>query len=309
MRVIDRVIYRLMLRDLTSPWQWPRNVSDAEWNPVSFPGPLERPLAGLFGRAASVSRGVVVCAHPVRPDAKAYFLRSGVADLLREAGFDVLLFDFNGFGQSPRSGFDYAGEVMAAAHEAQRRAPGLPLVFFGACFGAGSGLSILTRPDNPFSAVVAEGAPASWSSYYARPPAVRLTLRQQWIRQRGRMIIQFGRLFHPRLARQLRTLHHLRDAQRLDGVLFLYGAEDPLIPASVGEELYATCRDAWRHRPSPPVCDLWIAPSTRHLTYYQADPEGYRAALLSFLDATLGPLPSRALHTHAACAPAETQGA
>ncbi len=309
MHVVDRVFYRLMLRDLALPWRWPRGVSEADWEAISFPGPLERPLAGLFGRAASVSRGVVVCAHPVRPDAKGYFLRSGVTGLLREAGFDVLLFDFNGFGQSPRSGFDYAGEVMAAAREAHRLAPGLPLVFFGACFGACCGLSILTRPDNPFSTVVAEGAPASWSSYYARPPAVRLTLQQRWIRRRGRMILQIGRLFHPRLARQLRTLHHLRDARDLKGVLFLYGAEDPLIPASVGEELYAACRDAWHDRPAPPVCNLWIAPGTRHLTYHQADPEGYRAALLSFLDATLGPRSSAAVPIRAARASAEAQGA
>ncbi len=285
MSPIDRLLYRLMLRDIAAPWQWPKGTEHPQnWEPTSFTGPSGQPLVGLFGRADGVAKAVVVCAHPVRPDAKGFYLRSGVARLLREAGYHVLLFDFNGFGESPPSTFNYAGDALAAAHEAQRLAPGLPLVLFGACFGASVSLPVLAQPDNPFRAAVVEGAPLSWDSYFAMPMSVRPSLRQRLTRLRGRAVIAFGARLHKAWVGQMDALSPLQRVHNVAGVLFLYGHEDPLIPAHVGQTLYETCRASWALRADAPAASLWISPRTRHLCYYAADPAGYRQALVDFLD-------------------------
>ena len=41
-----------------------------------------------------------MCAHPMGVEAKGYYLKHGHGMALRQGGFNVLLFDFNGFGES-----------------------------------------------------------------------------------------------------------------------------------------------------------------------------------------------------------------
>ncbi len=285
----DRLLYRLFLRNIVVPWQWPRGAGNQQdWQRLRFEGQAGKWLAGLFGNALGANpKGVLVLAHPIRGDAKGFFLRSGVARVLREAGYHVLLFDFNGFGESPRSAFRYPRDVMAAAREAQRLAPGLPVGFHGACFGATAGVHALAQPDNPFRAAIVEGAPRSWISYYSTLPGGRRSLRVQYLRWRARVLLGIGALLHPGWRDQLRPLDHLIAARNVRSVLFLYGQNDPLIPAHVGEDLYETCRAAWRARPDGPVAHLWVSPPARHLSYYAADPRGYRDAVVSFWDAHL----------------------
>lgn len=297
MHLADRLLYRLFFRDIVGPWQWPRGSGDpADWQRIRFEGQAGKPLIGLLGEAHGQAKGVIVGAHPIRSDAKGYFLRSGIAAFLREAGYHVLLFDFNGFGESPRSAFRYPLDVQAAARAAQQIAPGLPLGLHGACFGAAVGLHLLPREDNPFRAVIVEGAPQSWLSYYSTVPGVQRSLRKQYLRLRAHALLAVGSLLHPAWRDQLKPLDHLLAARHVNGVLFLYGAEDPLIPGHVGEQIYETCRNAWQGQADAPETSLWLAPGTRHLAYYAADPEGYRERVVSFWDRTLAQasLPARA---------------
>ncbi len=285
MNLADRLLYRAFLGDIVAPWQWPKGGERPEdWQRVRFAGQVDKPLFGLWGEAACTAKGTIVCAHPIRSDAKGFFLRSGVARLLREAGYHVFLFDFNGFGESPRSTFRYVLDVEAAAREAQRLAPGLPLGLHGACFGASIGVRLLQQEEQPFRALLIEGAPRSWMSYYSTLPGARRSLRVQYLRLRARALLGVGALLHPRWTDQLRPLDALLGARQVRAVLFLYGQDDPLIPAHVGQDLYDTCRTAWQHRADAPAASLWVAPRSRHLAYYAADPKGYRHRVVSFWD-------------------------
>jgi hypothetical protein len=82
-------------------WHWPPGVDLAQWDRISFESGSGAKLAGLYASATIESKGVVVCAHPLRRDAKGYFMSTGRAKMLRRNGYDVLLFDFNGFSSSP----------------------------------------------------------------------------------------------------------------------------------------------------------------------------------------------------------------
>lgn len=290
LRAIDARLHRVLFRDIAVAWRWPPGVDPAGWERCTFRGAEGNTLVGLFGAAEGPPdeppRAVVVAVHPVRPDAKGYFLRSGVAAMLRAARCAVLLPDLNGFGESAFASFDYPVDVKAAVAEARRRAPGAPVILLGACFGASAALPLLTHGPHAVDAVVVEGAPSSWDGYFAGVPSAR-SWKQRWIGWRGRFVLRFGTLVHPRLRVLLHPLSHLRHATGLRGVLFLYGEGDPLIPAHVGEALHAACRTAWGD--GGPVCHFWKTRTTRHLGYYQADPDGYRAAMLGFLDAVAAP--------------------
>src|SRR5688572_26397595 len=86
------------------PWRWPADVSTAGWERFAIASPSGSRLATLMKQAPE-GRGVVVCAHPMGLAAKGFWLRQGHADALLAAGYHVLAFDFNGFGESPSTSF------------------------------------------------------------------------------------------------------------------------------------------------------------------------------------------------------------
>src|ERR1035441_9015864 len=120
-----RFIKSPLLGRYVADWTWPRASDPAAWEQLSIASRNGASLAALYGIAHGCRKGVVVCAHPLRRDAKSFFLRSGRADLLRRNGYDVLLFDFNGFGASSHGDFNYADDVLAVAHYARERAAAL----------------------------------------------------------------------------------------------------------------------------------------------------------------------------------------
>ena len=101
--------------------------------------------------------------------AKGFWLRYGHAALFRQSGFNVLVFDANGFGESAASSFDYPSDVLAAGLWAQARTQALPVGLVGASFGAAWGLCAMARAESPFRAAVLEAAfptlPEFWRHY------------------------------------------------------------------------------------------------------------------------------------------------
>lgn len=284
-RVPGSFFERYFLGPLSGPWHWPRAAgAPALWAPVRFASPRGAGLAGLYGAAEGTPHGTVVLAHPIRAEAKGFFLRTAYPGLLRAAGFHVLLFDFEGFGESGHAGFDIRGDLLAAAAEARRRAPGLPVGVHGACLGGTAALAVIGTPDAPFDAYVVEAAPADWFDAFRRPSSRAYGLRtrlKQGLLPRG--LLGAAWLARPFLRAQMRPLGRLRPSGDVRGVLLVYGREDNQLRPGTPERVCAAVSAVL----GVGRVAFWEAPSTRHLQAVSADPAGYAREVVGFFERTL----------------------
>ena len=156
--------------------------------------------------------------------AKGFWLRYGHADLFRRAGFHVLAFDFNGFGESEGVSFDYPGDAVAAGRFLRDRYPSLGVGMVGASAGAGWGLCALARSGSVYRAAVLEAAFPTLPDFWRHYPFAHAVLRISQVVMPG-----FERSIRPE-----------SDAARVVGrpdVLLIYGDADRYTPPAHGERL------------------------------------------------------------------------
>ena len=272
MGLFHRLLRKPFFGRFDVPWRWPRGSDERAWERVRFSGGGAS-LVGVWGAAVGESAGVLVLAHPMGKAAKGHWLRPGPggrpspAGLFRSAGFDVLAFDANGFGESPAVSFDYPSGVLAAGLWAQGRRPGLPVGLVGASFGAAWGLCAMARAGSPFRAAVLEAVFPTLPEFWRHYPAAYATLRA-------------SQVVWPRLERGLRPE---REAARVVGrpdVLLVYGDADRFTPPAFGRRL-AAALDGRSH------ADLAVLPGVGHATAYRDAPALYADLVVPFLRRSL----------------------
>jgi uncharacterized protein len=209
------------------PWRWPQDVATDGWQRVTVTSGSHAELAALVGEtSAAPVRGVVVCAHPMGLAAKGFWLRNGHAQALLEAGFHVVLFDFNGFGESPSTNFDWPADVVAVGQWARRRFAGLPVHVLGASFGAMNTLNAMPHPEFPFDRIVAEGAAATLPLFWQAYPFAHA-------------VLQVGRFFAPTMERNLRAEWCIRQMKPEARLLLIHSRADTWTPVFHGDRLQA----------------------------------------------------------------------
>ncbi len=254
------------------PWRWPQQVDRTGWVPIQFDNGRGTRLAGLYGPATSEAKGNVVCAHPMGTDAKGFFLKQGHADMLRSHGYNVLLFDFNGFGESENGDFLYPLDVIAAGRELRARAPGLPLGVIGLSFGAAWLLCALAEEGHGFQAAVAESAFTTLEEFWRRYPVAYA-------------VLMVTSKLMPRLAVRLRPVVRIGAVSGVNSLLLIHGDRDQVTPPEMGERFAAACALPPERR------SLWIAPGGEHTKSRAAGPEAYDERVLRCLDEGLGLAP------------------
>jgi alpha-beta hydrolase superfamily lysophospholipase len=243
-------------------WRWPRAVAHDAWDRTSIVSRSGATLAGLYGRAAGERKGVVVCVHPLRREAKGYFLRSGRADVLRANGYDVLAFDLNGFGESTQGDFNYADDVAAAADFACECAGRLPVHALAACFGAVWALAAATR-EHPFSGIAIEAPLTTLSEYYRPDPVLR------------RIFELLLRAF-PKSAADACPMDAVGRLAGTPQLMVIGGVEDTFAPITMSRLLYEACNLPQAAR------RIWYVDGAEHLQAFEAAPHEYAARITDF---------------------------
>lgn len=250
------------------PWSWPEGVDPSEWTRVEFTNGSGARLVGLHGKARGPAKGVVVLPHPMHAQAKGYMLRAGYADFLREGGYDVFTFDFNGFGESEISGFEFPDDVWRAGQVAAAAAPGLDVALLGVSMGGGYGVCALDMPGHPFQVAVVEGAFTSLEEFW-RPYVVPY------------LALNVIGWLSPRLRRRLWPLRRIRTVRGVRAMMFIHGTRDAVSPPSMGERFLEACPLPRDRR------ELWIVPEAKHLGALKVARDEFRRRVLAFLDANL----------------------
>ena len=249
------------------PWRMPEGESETNWHRVSIPSPTGARLAGMVGEAQGDPAGTLVLAHPMGKAAKGFWLRNGHADLFRRAGFHVLAFDFNGFGESEAVSFDYPSDALAAGLFAQARYPSLPVGLVGASFGAGWGMCSMARDGSPYRAAVLEGVFPSLPEFWRHYPVAYAFLRA-------------SQVVWPRLERNMRPESHAARIVGSPDVLLIHGEADRFTPPAHGERVLRAMNGRAR-------AELWVLPGVEHTFAYRDQKEAYAGRVVPFLRGSL----------------------
>jgi pimeloyl-ACP methyl ester carboxylesterase len=228
-----------------------------------------------FAAERSTGRGVVI-APGIDNNREAGGVTLAIAPSLLAAGFDVLAFDFRAQGESGGDTLTFGareqGDVAAAASFMRGRGAARVAVL-GYSLGAVSAL--LAAGPAQVDAVIADSAFTD--------------LRTALGRQMGRAyavpppLVEYALLLYaltsgtdPATVAPLAAVRAMPPRP----LLFIAGADDPVVPVSDSEALAAA---------APGGAGLWIVPGSGHTTSYATDPTGYTARVLAFLAEALPP--------------------
>lgn len=247
------------------PWRWPDNVEQSQWQRLSIDSQSGAQLAALVATAHTPhAKGAVLMAHPMGVVAKGFWMKYGHAELLRRAGYHVMLFDLNGFGESTSTSMDYPLDVLAAGRALQAQYPGLPVAVLGASMGAAMSLCALAQPDHPFKVAVLESAFPTLLHFWSRYPLPKLG-------------IQLSKLLYPAGERSLRPTYAAQHLVGSPELLLIYGEADEFTPVKDGKLLLQALQ-------GKTVTQFWQVPGAAHTHAYAAQPQDYAQRVVGFLD-------------------------
>lgn len=255
------------------PWRWPENIEQSQWSRIAVPSKSGATLSALLAEALTpTAKGAVLMSHPMGAVAKGFWLKYGHADFLRKAGYHVMVFDLNGFGESSNTTMDYPLDVLAAGQTLQAYFPGLPIAVMGASMGAAMSVCALSHPDHPFKAAVLESTFPTLLHFWSRYPIPKLG-------------IQISKLLYPAGERRLRPIHSAENLVNSPSTLLIYGGADKFTPIKDGKLLWNRLKDKTH-------TEFWEVPEAEHTHAYRAQPQLYAMRVIDFLDRELSGTPA-----------------
>jgi pimeloyl-ACP methyl ester carboxylesterase len=252
-RVAGALVQAIWLRDRRGgPWLPPAHL---KWQPVSFEGNTGARIAGTWFPAER-PRGAVVLAHPDKRYARHWFVKEGYVELLLSEGYDVLTFDFTGYGESRGPATYYHEDLLAAARFAEHWAGGYPVHVVGVSMGAFAAANASPRLDFVRSMTLEAPYP-SFNAWYGKG-ASKVAMEA------------FDKLF-PATGRSIKAGANIADAAPRR-ILVAYSPDDEVTPAHLSRAV-ANAAPAERTQ----VLEV----GTPHLKFL--DDKRYRDALLTTL--------------------------
>lgn len=253
----SRLLKRTIFKSGRDKWCWPNCTEESsQWKRTTFLNSIGASLTGLYSPAVNHSKGVIVCGHPMHPLAKGYYLKSGHAGFLKSAGYDVFLFDFNGFGESDDVSLDFAGDILAAAKEASRISGKKKVGYYGVSFGAAWCICAMKNRHNIESA------------FLERP----FTTLEEFCREdlKSCLILKMLKYLNPKMLNGLNPINHAFDVAGVNRIQLVYAEGDRRTPPVTGEKFlknfdiennYKSEQVSWFRLPTVDV-DIKILPKS-----------------------------------------------
>lgn len=253
-RLVNAFVRTLFVRDRRGgPWSVPAHLPA---RPVDVPSFGGLTLKGLWVPAEK-PRGTAVLAHPDRRYGKHWFVREGWVDFLHGHGYDVLAFDFPGYGETPGAPTYYPDHVANAARFARDWSGGFPVHLVGVSLGAFASAAAASRL--PFvHGLVLESPYPSFGAWYGKGPGL-------WAMR------AFEAMF-PSTKGRIDAEQGIRAAEARR-ILVAYSPEDDVTPARLSEAVAEAA--------PPDRTRAFAVKGAAHLRLFED--AGYRAAILETL--------------------------
>ena len=245
-------------------WQNPLTPEQQkDWTPAKINSETGGAIAVLHAAAGGEPKGTMVLGHPMGKEAKAYFLKRGYTDFYRANGWNVVLFDINGFGESSHGNFFYFDDILAISQYAKNLFPGQPLGYHGISLGAQWATIALANDKNCLDFAILESAATTLDEFWASFPVAHYTLSAM-------------NILMPRLRKKIRMIDRIKEVQYTKRILFIYAENDDWVPLEMGKRYQKNC--------SAPS-ELYVVPDARHAEIGRsAHREAYFSTLLRFIE-------------------------
>jgi hypothetical protein len=252
-------------------WQNPLSLDQQkEWQQLRVKSKSGGLIYGLFAKAtAEQVKATIVLGHPMGKEAKAYFLKQGYTDLLRKNGFNTIVFDINGFGESTHGNFDYFEDIVAIGIEAAKLTPGLPIGYHGISLGGQWATVAFADENHKYDFAIIESAATSLDAFWINFPTAY-------------KVLQVLNFCLPNFRKKVDMKERIKEAKRLRSLLLIYSLSDELTPVAMGKIFQDN---------SAVASELWTVESANHAAImksgYRAE---YEAKMIDFFNKNAAPV-------------------
>jgi len=246
-------------------WKNPLSAKEKkEWQKISIKSKSGGLIQGLFAKPKTgEAKATIVLGHPMGKEAKGYFLKRGYTDLLRENGFNVVVFDINGFGESSNGDFSYFEDIVAIGIKAKELTPNLPVGYHGISLGGTWATISFADEEHVYDFGIIESAATTLAEFWVRFPFA----------YRALIVLNF---LLPEYKRKVEMIERIKEAKRLKSILLIYSKSDTWVPTEMGKKFQEN---------SPVPAELWIAEKATHAEIMKSpDKMAYRQKIISYFN-------------------------
>lgn len=263
------MIYKLLKRPFFGSFmvKWRNPLSKEErkdWQQISIKSKSGGIIQGLFANAKAKNvKATIVLGHPMGKEAKGYFLKRNYTNLLRENGFNTVVFDINGFGESTHGNFSFFEDITAIGIKAKELTPDLPIGYHGISLGAMFSTVSFTDDNHQYNFAIVESSSISLADFWVRFPFAFRVLK----------LMSF---LLPKYKKKIEFQDRIREVKYLQSILFIYSESDTWVPVSKGEIL--------RGNTNVPT-EFWLAKNAQHAEIMKStDKAKYQERILEYFN-------------------------
>lgn len=129
--------------------------------------------------------------------------------MLRQNGYNVLVFDINGFGESTHGNFSYFEDIVAISIKAKELTPNLQIGYHGISLGGQWATIAFTDISHEYNFAIIESAAATLDEFWINFPVAYKTLKVL-------------NLLLPKYQQRIRMIDRIRETRKLKSILFIY---------------------------------------------------------------------------------------
>jgi alpha-beta hydrolase superfamily lysophospholipase len=262
---IYKILKRPFFGKFMVKWQSPLSPEQKkEWQPISTHSISGGVIKGLFAKSKTIQeKGTIVLGHPMGKEAKGYFIKNGYTDLLRENGYNTVVFDINGFGESTHGNFSFFEDIVAIGIKASELTPDIPIGYHGISLGGQMATIAFADTNHKYSFAIIESA--------------AITLEDFWIK--FPMAYKMLRLFNillPRYRKKVRMIDRIKEAKHLKSLLLIYSKSDKWVPVEMGRKFKEN---------SPVETELWTVDNAQHASIMKSEHrDDYAKKIIEYFD-------------------------
>ena len=246
-------------------WKNPLTENERkEWQQISIKSKSGGIIQGLFANSRTeFSKATIVLGHPMGKEAKGYFLKRDYTNLLRESGFNTIVFDINGFGESTHGSFSYFEDITAISIKAKEITPNIPIGFHGISLSASFSTISFADNSHKYNFAIVESSATSLVDFWWRFPIAFKTLK-------------FINFLMPKYKQKMEFQERIKEVKHLQSILYIYSKIDTWTPVSMGEIL--------KENTSIPT-ELWLSKDAKHAEIMKSsDKELYQNRILEYFN-------------------------
>jgi alpha-beta hydrolase superfamily lysophospholipase len=240
-----------------------------EWTQVQTYSKSGATIFGLFAKTKAINaKATIVLGHPMGKEAKGYFLKNGYCNLLLNNGYNVLIFDINGFGESGHGNFSYFEDIVAISIKAKELTPNLQIGYHGISLGGQWATISFADNSHCYDFAIVESAATTLTEFWVNFPFAHKALL-------------FLNFVLPKFKAKINMVERIKEAKKLKSILFIYSHTDTWTPVAMGVRFQKNCNVK---------SDLWTVPEAKHASIMKSDfSEQYKQKILDYFnESTVG---------------------